>query len=245
MGVIGDPLFALNLVDAAPDAETVRVLQELDLGAADRYECLAVMEVTNRLIAAMQGMQLAAMGRFITQYDPLARRYAAADVASALTWTTRATASRLQWGEHVTTTLPRTLAALCAGVVDIAKARTMIEQTEIIDPDIAGQVENTVIPQAENRTYRWFRDTVKRTIATLDPEASEQRRQAHRHPPGLRAPEVQAQPRARRLRQSQHPHLQLPQLQPASQKLRVGPHRPVSGRPNLGRQSQTLVQVSP
>ncbi len=81
MGVIGDPLFALNFVDAAPDAETVRLLQKLDPGAADRYECLAVMEVTNRLIAAMQGMQLAAMGRFITQYDPLARRYAAAEVA--------------------------------------------------------------------------------------------------------------------------------------------------------------------
>ncbi|WP_163506702.1 hypothetical protein [Fodinicola acaciae] len=88
--VIGDPLFALDFVDAAPDAETVRVLQGLDLSAADRYECLAVMEVTNRLIAAMQGMQLASMGRFITQYDPLARRYAAAEVASALKWTTRA-----------------------------------------------------------------------------------------------------------------------------------------------------------
>ncbi len=135
------------------------------------------MEVTNRLIAAMHGLQLAAMGRFITQYDPLARRYAAAEVASALKWTTRAAASRLEWGEHLTTTLPRTLAALCAGVIDIAKARTMIEQTEIIDPDIAGQVEDAVISQAENRNYRWFRDAVKRTIGTLDPEGCEQRRQ--------------------------------------------------------------------
>ncbi|WP_163509503.1 HNH endonuclease signature motif containing protein [Fodinicola acaciae] len=91
--------------------------------------------MTNRLIAAIQGMQLASMGRFITQYDPLARRYAAAEVASALKWTTRAAASRLEWGEHLTSTLPRTLAALCAGIIDIAKARTMIEQTEIIDAD--------------------------------------------------------------------------------------------------------------
>ncbi len=78
----------------------MRRLLGLDLSQADRYECLAVLEVTNRLIAAMQGIQLTVMGRFITQYDPLMRRHATAE-AAALKWSQQAAAKPVSLPEKI------------------------------------------------------------------------------------------------------------------------------------------------
>jgi len=78
--------------------------------------------------------------------------------------------------------LPRTLAALAAGTIDLARAKVIDEYTTVLDDDVARKVEDKVLARAGQQTTGQLCASLRRAVISVDPAAAERRRkQAERH----------------------------------------------------------------
>jgi hypothetical protein len=71
------------------------------------------------------------------------------EVAAVTKVSDRYAASWLALAETVTTRLPATLKALHDGLIDEYKVRRMADATDVLSDELAGQVEDELLPQAE------------------------------------------------------------------------------------------------
>ena len=78
--------------------------------------------------------------------------------------------------------LPRTLAALATGTIDLARAKVIDEYTTVLDDDVARKVEDKVLARAGQQTTGQLCASLRRAVISVDPAAAERRRkQAERH----------------------------------------------------------------
>ena len=82
--------------------------------------------------------------------------------------------------------LPRTGAALAAGVIDLARARVIAEATSVLDERAARAVEARVLPRAGGLTVAQVRQRVRLAVIAADPEGAERRRQGAERGAGMR-----------------------------------------------------------
>jgi Domain of unknown function (DUF222) len=76
----------------------------------------------------------------------------------------------------LTTTLAGTWSALYEGRLDVRKMRALVDLLGPAKPDVAPQIEQQVLPDAEQLTVAQLRARVRRALARLDAEALEDRR---------------------------------------------------------------------
>jgi len=73
--------------------------------------------------------------------------------------------------------LPRVLAALSEGRVDPAKARVLVEETDLCQPEERGRIIDLVLPDAEFRTTGSLRDQLRKLLYQADPDSVHKRYQ--------------------------------------------------------------------
>ena len=73
--------------------------------------------------------------------------------------------------------LPRTLAALSGGAIDLSRARLIAETTSVLDDAGAQAVEDKVLARAGLQTLGQLRSVLGRAVISVNPQAAEQRRE--------------------------------------------------------------------
>jgi Domain of unknown function (DUF222) len=73
--------------------------------------------------------------------------------------------------------LPRTLAALSQGAIDLSRARLIAEATSVLDEADVRAVEDKVLANAGRLTLGQLRAVLRRAVISVDPVAAERRRQ--------------------------------------------------------------------
>ncbi len=73
--------------------------------------------------------------------------------------------------------LPRTLAALSQGAIDLSRARLIAEATSVLDEADVVAVEDKVLANAGRLTLGQLRAVLRRAVISVDPAAAERRRQ--------------------------------------------------------------------
>jgi Domain of unknown function (DUF222) len=176
----GDPLDVMPpgkvLAGLAEDAQ--RVLAGID------DDCLTgIIRAWRRLTSWATGCELAAVAELSRRLptDGLpgsGREYVADELAAALTLTGLAAQGERDLAWQLANVLPATLAALCAGLIDLAKARVIVNGTADLDPGHAAAVEASVLPKAPGQTTGQLRAAVAKAVLSADPDAATRQREA-------------------------------------------------------------------
>jgi hypothetical protein len=95
--------------------------------------------------------------------------------AAILLALTRASAQRLLEFADGLSRLPATAAALWAGRIDRAKAELIAFETQLLDPDLAAEVELLVMGDAPRLTTTVLRRRLRRAVIAADPGAARRR----------------------------------------------------------------------
>ncbi|MFA1548219.1 DUF222 domain-containing protein, partial [Actinomadura chokoriensis] len=151
-------------------------------------ELLQVAAAARRQTSWAQARELAAIAELARrrtadedQGDPdyrilSARESVTEEVSAALTVTGNTAATLVHLAERLTGPLAESGAALEAGRIDMAKARTICEVTEHLPPETAGRVESAALEKATEQTTGQLRRRIKRIAQRLAPEATEERK---------------------------------------------------------------------
>jgi hypothetical protein len=103
--------------------------------------------------------------------------FASDELAAALTLTVRAAEAHLEFATDLATKLPKTAAALEAGVIDPIRARIIADATRVLTDEHAALVEEMILPGAGQQTSGQLRAALARAILAADPEAARRRRE--------------------------------------------------------------------
>jgi Domain of unknown function (DUF222) len=139
---------------------------------AQAAELAAVATIASRSAARDQRIGVDSAGKPAQVTPEAAAQVALALVMSqpgALSWMSLAV--RLRWQ------LSATGAALCAGTMDLTRARLIAEATSMLPDDVARAVEGRVLPMAAEQTWGQLRASLRRAVIAEDPEGAERRRQ--------------------------------------------------------------------
>jgi hypothetical protein len=182
----GDPL------DTAPPGPGLAGLAEdasMVLAGIDDDCLTGIIRAWHRVSSWATGRELAAIAELArrrpTEGLPgSGREYVADELAAALTLTCRSAQGHRDLAWQLANVLPATLAALCAGQIDLAKARVIANGTAELTAAHAAAVEAAVLPRAPGQTTGQLRAAVAKAVLTADPAAATRQReaaQAHAH----------------------------------------------------------------
>jgi hypothetical protein len=121
--------------------------------------------------------EFAAMDR--DEVDP-SGEFTHLEVAAVLHSSQSSARARLEFATALTSRLPATLNALREGRIDEYKARRMVAATKVLTDEQATQVEELLIPQAEEWTPQQLNARLRRAVVQADPEAAAKRAEAVR-----------------------------------------------------------------
>ena len=180
--------WASYLSQAVPGADTAVVLDVLDaekLSHAGRIDALKALERHAAWIQARQAHLLAAVHadaeeelRAEWNRDVAEQwNFAAEEVACALKISGATAEDRLHVARELDGRLPTTLGLLEAGEISWMQAKAMVEVTDVLDPELAGQVEAEVAPRMASLACGQTRRALHGAVARLDPDGAEVRHQ--------------------------------------------------------------------
>jgi hypothetical protein len=104
-----------------------------------------------------------------------ASRIAAHELGAALDLSPRSAGNLVHFALDLAR-LPATRNALAGGVIDLAKARMVVDTLRVLDDDAAREVEARVLPAAAGRTWAQLHDPLRRAVLRVDPAAAAERR---------------------------------------------------------------------
>jgi hypothetical protein len=137
------------------------------------------------------------------------------EVESALTLTGVSAAYLVELALSLSERLPGTLEALRAGLIDVAKAKVIVQGTAAVS---AESVERQVLDDAPAQTTSELRSKVARAVIAADPEAADKRRRAAEavlddqgHPIGHGETRYRPSPALRRKVEARNPVCVFPQ----------------------------------
>ncbi len=148
-------------------------------------ELIGVLRAARRLASRAAALELSAVGDLAARRraapvrlgEPSAGEHVDAEIAAALTLTTRS-AAVVQDLALGMTRLPGTLKALAAGRIDQPRAAVIASGTCALDDKAAGIVSALVIRAASGQTTGQLRASVQQVVMWLDPEAARRRKEA-------------------------------------------------------------------
>ncbi len=151
-------------------------------GLADAWRRLAAWAAAGELAAVAEMTARAAARDASVGVEPNGRpacvsEEATAEVGLALC---RSRFSAAMWADLAVTLtwrLPRTLAALSSGVIDLSRARLLAEATNVLDEAGALAVEARVLAGAGRQTLGQLRAVLRRAVISVNPQAAERRRE--------------------------------------------------------------------
>ena len=103
--------------------------------------------------------------------------FASYELSLALTLTGRSADAYLDFAVELATKLPKTMAALEAGQIDIIRARIIAEATHVLSNEHTAAVEERIFPRAGQQTSGQLRAALARAVLAADPGAARARRE--------------------------------------------------------------------
>jgi len=103
-----------------------------------------------------------------------AERMAAAELGAALGLSPGSAMRRVSEATELQR-VPQTRLALARGELDLAKVRMVLEMLRPLDDEAAARVDAAVVAGAAGRTYRQLRDSLRRAVIAVDPDAAKKR----------------------------------------------------------------------
>jgi Domain of unknown function (DUF222) len=161
----------------------------VDVHGMPDHELLETMATARGLASRAQAVELAAVAelvrrRFAEDAEDdraavemlLPRDYVRDEIAEALTLSSASADELIRFATELTERLPGTFAALAAGEIDQAKARTLWRGTDQVDGELVRTIEAMVLARAPVQTTGEIRAKVRRLVRRLAPEALARRR---------------------------------------------------------------------
>jgi hypothetical protein len=153
----------------------------LDLAGLADGELIRVMAEARRLASHAQALELAAVAELVERREAedqmggveviSASEYVHDEIAEALTLTATSADDLIRFATDLRGRLPGTFAALAAGDIDYAKARTVWHGTAQVSDAVAAAIEERVLPKAPHQTTGQIRAKIRRLVKRLDPDA--------------------------------------------------------------------------
>src|SRR4051794_5631590 len=146
---------------------------------------LELIKACEEHIAYAHAIQSRALARFAKlrpgiEHDSRMSEFAVDEIALAAGWTQGIAGQRLNLARSLTERLPGTLDALERGKIDLRRAQKLADLTDMLAPEVAQLVEDTVLPKAATQNPNALARTTSRVIARLDPEGVQERRTARK-----------------------------------------------------------------
>lgn len=174
-----------ELAQVPPGPELAGVLAGVDRSRLNGYELVEVAKATARQVAHFQAELLATVWESAycppgDQTSPPERtdtpdEYAGDEIRWALTLTRRAADSLLGVAYQLVECLPAVHEALRAGVIDLPKARVLVEETTALPEQAARRMVEAMLPVAGGLTTGQLRARLRRWVIAADPEAATRR----------------------------------------------------------------------
>jgi len=160
-----------------------------DLGALDEDELLSAYIAAEKSDSWQPAVRARVLGEFARRRPGYLGETPASvfdegagdEVAAAIHVAPRTGASRLDWAVELTRRLPKTLAAMEAGLVSYSTAMVISEETAQLDPATVAAVGEQVLDDVAELTPGQLRRRVKRAVIAVDAEAAERRAEKARN----------------------------------------------------------------
>jgi hypothetical protein len=151
------------------------------LAGCDEDQLCGILSAGWRLEARAAWTQLAAIAEFAARRKArggAAAEFAADELASELHLTPLSAAGQIDYACAVTGRLPKTFAALGAGLIHPVHLRIIEDETSILKPEDAARADALLSQQAPGLTFGELRHAAHKLILKLDPEAAAKRKEA-------------------------------------------------------------------
>jgi hypothetical protein len=159
----------LDLVEETPAGPTsMTILEGLVPRLLNSFDRVRLMREWDRQTAHCQAKRLAAMKAVVD--DASDRTFVSHEVAAALHVTRPVADHLVNVCRRLARTLPVTARALADGRVTEAQVIVISDETGPLTAELACQVEDRLIPDAQFQTVGQFRAAVRKLVAALDPE---------------------------------------------------------------------------
>jgi len=178
----------------APGALLGTVLQAVvgedgaGLAALGDDQLIGVLSGARRMEARSAWMQLAALAELARRRPPTGEPmdtgqlgfsdYAADEVADELRLSVQSAGDRIWYAVAVAGRLPRSVAALAAGLIHPVHLRIIEDETSVLTPELAAEADAVLAEAAASKTFGELRYAAHRLVLKLDPDAARKRKQA-------------------------------------------------------------------
>jgi Domain of unknown function (DUF222) len=154
---------------------------DLGISRMTDVEVLNLLQTLQRQRSLVEARMARALARFYElRQDIEGGKYASEEIAAALSWSPLTAANTMGTAIRLMDRLPKTVAAVESGTLDMPKARAILDWTETLPVDVGREIAETVREWSVGRTPAALRQKLAREIHKADPTAAEVRRRVRR-----------------------------------------------------------------
>lgn len=146
-----------------------------DIDPVDRIAAHEVL-IAHHQAQQMLDMRAVAKAQPAEEYEGHTFHPAAAEIASALHWTTGSALSKLELGRELLMALPEVFEALDNGRIDLMKAREIADRTRELAEDVRADLAWRAVEFAASNTSGQLRAWLARELIKIDADAADRRR---------------------------------------------------------------------
>jgi len=161
------------------------ILSSVDRARLSGYDRVSLLKARARQIAHDQAELMAdiqavseAVSELVNDPEPdqqVIFDTTATEVSAALSLTRRASEVQVDLASSLCVRLPQVWEALSEGMIDLARARVVADQTSHLPRDLARQVCGSALEQASSQTTGQLRGWIQRLIISVDPASAQDR----------------------------------------------------------------------
>jgi hypothetical protein len=159
------------------------------LKALSDDQLIGVISATRRMEARITWTQLAATAEFTARHTATdgkpspgdgVSEFAADELAAEFRQPWTSAAGQVAYARAVATRLPKTFAALAAGLIHPVHLRIIEDETRVLNDHDAAQADEQLAEAARDKSFGQLRYFAHRLILKLDPESAARRKEAAR-----------------------------------------------------------------
>jgi hypothetical protein len=142
-------------------------------------QLLGIISAARRLESRVAWTVMAAVGEYARRAGTgVEGEFAADELASELHMSQQGAAGQMDFATHVAKRLPKTFAALAAGMIHPIHLRIIEEETRYLSAADAAKADAILAGSAPGQTYGELRYAARKLVLTLDPDIARKRKDA-------------------------------------------------------------------
>jgi hypothetical protein len=174
----------VGIGEMAPGPELMGILAGVDRGSLSDFDRVEVLKARSRLRSHLDAELLADM---VAILEAEIRRLgvdlefgevhgvAAAEIGAALCWTRRAAERHVDLAASLVSDYPRVWEMLRAGLIDLSRARVIVEYTCHLEPEVRDRVVEVALERAPEQTTGLLAARIRRLAIWIAPESAQRR----------------------------------------------------------------------